>query len=492
MTGVDTDQTGELMALTGLDVGDVARRDRIARGAMAIEREFQSRGYTEARVRPRLDVEDGEETDRVELVYEVIPGTARTVGGTDIDGLRTTSKRWATNVAEMESGAPLREYEVAAARSRLYETGLFTMVGSDTFETDDGDTRVVFDVEERPRFSVAYGVRWDSDEDTQGVIDVIDRNFLGRSVTLGLRALYKQDDRSLRLGAGVPRLFGSRAVLELFASYRDFYEEVETPLTITQFDEQITDVSLQFAYPFGAHISGRIYGKYRTRESLITDIDQDPIFPLPPIVTVDTVKTPILGTLWLYDSRDRELVLARGTFASFDLSGPGRFLDSDFEYVRMFSQFNLYRPVGRWSGRGFSWAQSLRLGLADSFDQELFRGDRFFAGGQYSVRGYPTNSLGPVEILGDSAFPLGGKTLVVINQELRFDLLGPVAGLVFLDLGNVWEDTAEFSSDLFKSLGFGLRAVTPVGLLRLDFAFPLDRRDADPSSQIYFGFGNTF
>jgi len=130
--------------------------------------------------------------------------------------------------------------------------------------------------------------------------------------------------------------------------------------------------------------------------------------------------------------------------------------------------------------------------LADSFDQELDRDDRFFAGGQYSVRGYPTDSLGPVEVLGDLVRPLGGKTLVVINEELRFDLLGPVAGLVFFDLGNVWRDTAEFSSDLFKSVGLGFRAVTPVGLLRLDLAFPLDRRENDPSSKVYFGFGNTF
>ena len=171
-------------------------------------------------------------------------------------------------------------------------------------------------------------------------------------------------------------------------------------------------------------------------------------------------------------------MLARGHFASLDLSGTGEALNSDFEYIRMFGQFNLYRPIKRLSGRRVHWAQSLRLGLADSFDQQLDRVDRFFAGGQYSVRGYPTNSLGPVLELGDDlVYPAGGKTLLVINEELRFDLLGPVAGLVFFDLGNVWEDTAEFSSDLFKSVGLGLRAVTPVGLLRLDLAFPLDRRE---------------
>ena len=135
----------------------------------------------------------------VDLVYEVDAGTAYTVADTEIAGLRSTSRRWATNVAEMESGAPLREDEVAAARSRLYETGLFTMVRSDSFLTEGGQTEIVFDVEERPRFSTAYGLRWDSDEGTQAVVDVVDQNFLGRSVTLGFgRSTKGRLERSAR------------------------------------------------------------------------------------------------------------------------------------------------------------------------------------------------------------------------------------------------------------------------------------------------------
>ena len=494
MQGVDADEASRLIEVAAVEAGEVARWDRIASGALAIESELRSDGFVNALVRPRLEIGEADPAMGVDLVYDVERGTAYTVAETDFSGLRSTSRRWATNVAEMESGAPLREDEVAAARSRLYETGLFTMVTSDSFVTDGGGTEIRFDVEERPRFSVAYGLRWDGDEDTQAVVDVIDQNLLGRSVTLGLRALYKQDDWQVRLGAGVPRLFGSRAVLEVFGSYRDLFEELEDEFFLTQFDEQIVEASLQVAYPFGQNLSGRFYGRYRTVDLVVTDIekDPDPDFPLPPFVLDFQFNTPLLGTLWIYDTRNRELVLNRGVFASLDLSGTGEALNSDFEYIRMFTQFNLYRPFKRWAGRRLSWAQSLRLGLADSFDQELDRNDRFFAGGQYSVRGYPTDSLGPVEELGEVVRPLGGKTLVVINQELRFDLLGPVAGLVFFDLGNVWEGTAEFSSDLFKSAGLGLRAVTPVGLLRLDWAFPLDRRELDPSSKVYFGFGNTF
>ena len=38
----------------------------------------------------------------------------------------------------------------------------------------------------------------------------------------------------------------------------------------------------------------------------------------------------------------------------------------------------------------------------------------------------------------------------MINQEVRFDLFGPVAGVAFFDLGNVWEETAEFERKLVR------------------------------------------
>ena len=56
----------------------------------------------------------------------------------------------------------------------------------------------------------------------------------------------------------------------------------------------------------------------------------------------------------------------------------------------------------------------------------------------------------------------------------------------------MWTDAADFGTDLATALGLGLRALTPMGLLRLDAAFPLDRRPGDESYRLYVGFGNAF
>jgi len=134
------------------------------------------------------------------------------------------------------------------------------------------------------------------------------------------------------------------------------------------------------------------------------------------------------------------------------------------------------------------WAQAVQLGLAQAYSgQSLISDDRFFAGGEFSVRGYERRSLRVEE--GDPR----EETLLVLNQELRFPLpFEDLAGLVFFDAGQVWDGLGAFDTDLAKSLGLGLRMKSPVGLLRLDLAFPLDRRPGDESYQLYLGLGNAF
>jgi outer membrane translocation and assembly module TamA len=88
--------------------------------------------------------------------------------------------------------------------------------------------------------------------------------------------------------------------------------------------------------------------------------------------------------------------------------------------------------------------------------------------------------------------PLGGEFMIIINQELHLPLVPRWTGLVFLDAGNVWLTRGDFEPTLLKSVGVGLRYASPVGPLRLDWAFPLDRREGDPKSKVYIGFGPTF
>jgi outer membrane translocation and assembly module TamA len=134
----------------------------------------------------------------------------------------------------------------------------------------------------------------------------------------------------------------------------------------------------------------------------------------------------------------------------------------------------------------------LKIGLADAIGAEdrypLF--ERFFAGGEKSVRGYGRRRLGPLSAAND---PLGGLSLIEGSLELRRPIWRELSGAVFVDFGQVSLrpfdvpiDNVQFSS------GFGFSYATPIGPLRLDIGFPFNPPRGDRPWQIHFSVGAFF
>lgn len=479
IAGVEGEERERLREILPVRPGAPARLDRIAEGALRLERALEARGFPDALVRPVQTSSAG----LVDLRYEVTPGPRVRVAEVAFDGERWSRLEHLARLVEeagLEAGKPLTGAAVEDARAELVRTRAFLRVTSDVSRTEEGEARVTFSLSERPRFKIRYGARWENGVEggLSGVVDVLDENFLGRGMTLGMRGLYKPEDRQGRLFLRTPELLATGLSLETYALVRRQFPE-EGLIQDTR------ELALQAAQPFGRHVTGRLYARYR--ESHLFEEEPDPFFPFD-----IQLSRPYVGLQALWDSRDDRIDPTGGLFASADLSGAGEWLGSDFEYLRLFTQANLYRSLSI-AGRPLVWAQSARVGLARAFSgQELLREERFFAGGELSVRGYETESLGPEERLGALVRPLGGEALLILNQELRFRLPLDLTGLVFLDAGQVWDEARDADLDLATALGLGLRARTPIGLLRFDAGFPLDRRKGDPGYRLYFGFGNAF
>jgi translocation and assembly module TamA len=96
---------------------------------------------------------------------------------------------------------------------------------------------------------------------------------------------------------------------------------------------------------------------------------------------------------------------------------------------------------------------------------------RFFAGGDNSVRGYEYESLGPL----DGGQVVGGDLLLTASAELEFALVGKLALAGFYDAGNAFADVDEGVME--QGTGIGLRWRSPVGPVRLDFAYALHHDD---------------
>ncbi len=124
--------------------------------------------------------------------------------------------------------------------------------------------------------------------------------------------------------------------------------------------------------------------------------------------------------------------------------------------------------------------------------------DRFFGGGSVSMRGFGDNQAGPRDIGVASelpitppsptatGFPIGGNGLFFNTFELRFPLLFPnLSGVFFHDMGNIYNTVSDISlryhqnglqdfNYAVQAAGFGIRYKTPLGPVRVDFAYTLN------------------
>jgi outer membrane protein insertion porin family len=120
----------------------------------------------------------------------------------------------------------------------------------------------------------------------------------------------------------------------------------------------------------------------------------------------------------------------------------------------------------------------------------------YYGGGVGSVRGYETASLGPQDIQGNV---IGGREKIIANAELFFPLPGAKANdqsvrlSVFTDAGMIRDAGLQPELESFRySAGVGVAWNSPVGPLKLSYAYPLKKKKGDRIQNFQFQVGTIF
>lgn len=129
--------------------------------------------------------------------------------------------------------------------------------------------------------------------------------------------------------------------------------------------------------------------------------------------------------------------------------------------------------------------------IAGTSRDDIPADERFYAGGGGSIRGYGYQLAGP---LNDDDDPVGGRSLIELNGELRYRMTDTIGLVYFIDGGTVADSALpSFEEDLFIGTGIGLRYITPIGPLRADIGVPVNRRSGvDDIVQIYVSIGQAY
>ncbi len=164
------------------------------------------------------------------------------------------------------------------------------------------------------------------------------------------------------------------------------------------------------------------------------------------------------------------LTLPRGLYA--ELTGSHSALGSDADFLR----FRIRDE--RTFDMGERWHLLLRAELGTSLVadfSELPGSQRFFAGGDQSVRGFGLNELSPVdETTGEK---IGGRHLLVGSVEVVRDLPRNFGVAVFFDAGNA---VNKLGDPLEYSVGLGFRWRLPIVTVGIDVAQAISRSDLSP------------
>jgi outer membrane protein assembly factor BamA len=200
----------------------------------------------------------------------------------------------------------------------------------------------------------------------------------------------------------------------------------------------------------------------------------------------------------IYDTRDEPVDATRGEYFSANVQIAARRIGSEVGFAKSFWTGQLFRPVPRAGGAVF--AAQARLGIATGFPREvgddvlrdLPEPERFFAGGDTTVRGFALDSLGTTDTVTDKG-PLGGNAETIVNVELRSPVRKGVQGVGFVDTGNVFARASDIDLMVLRTaVGFGLRYKSPVGPIRFDMGFKIHREAGERPSAWFITFGQAF
>lgn len=476
-----------------LRVGGPYHRLRVEQGVELLRYRLEQLGYGGAIVDSEISWSADELTAAVAL--KSIPGRREVVASVVVRGLEQTDPEVVRRFLGLEAGDPVSGTALLDVQRRLYGLGVFTRVEVRIPPAGEvGDAReILVEVAEGKSRAVSLGLGYDSESGARGLARLTHGNLFGRISSLTLDLLLSQREQHSRLIYRQPYLLRWNAELQGTL----YNEHEERP----DFTVDRTGLQVAIQRPIDRW-SLQLLSSYRIVELDAGEFNDE--IPLESRNARVASITPGAS----YDRRNDALDPTRGWMASAQLEYALPLADANANFFKLFVQASGYLPFGTRTVLAGSLRAgaieplaSATAGVDDILDASTPAAELFYAGGRTSHRAYERDGLGIVGetlIIDDpgspgNPFPAGGGGLLLANLELRFPIFGPVGGTVFADGGNVWRDYRDVDPQEIKwGAGVGVRYLSPVGPLRLEIGWKLDREPFEDPYVWFFSLGNAF
>jgi outer membrane protein assembly factor BamA len=470
----------------------------------------------------------GKDRHRLQVVYHIMEGPRVIIDQMVTLGRKVTRQSLIDRTAHLKSEDPLREDELFASESRLYNLGVFDWAEIDPRRQITTQTQedVLVKVHEAKRNEILYGFGFEvinrGGSVPSGTVALPGLPPVGLPETFktsektfwGPRATFEYSRRNMRgLGETLSLSgLGARLVQRAAASYAQPHfigsswasnlalsgeRNSENPI----FTSRLGDFGFQLQRPLDKAGTQTVSVRYGLRQTALTDL------LIPDLVPPEDrhVRLSTVAGSYIRDTRDHPLDAHKGLYETAEIDLNPSALGSSVNFARLRGQAAYYRDIGA----GIIWANSLRIGIEQPFaGSHVPVSELFFSGGGSTLRGFPLNGAGPqrqIPACGNPAdpatctfiqVPVGGRQLVILNSEFRIPVpLKKGLGIAtFYDGGNVFPHVGfrDFASNYTNSIGIGVRFATPVGALRFDIGHNLNALPGIKATQYFFTLGQAF
>ena len=498
----------------------------------AIRLLYLNDGYDQAvvTVEPRFE----DDLQGVELSYRINEGPQVRVEHILVIGNEHIDSSTIRRELALREGEPLGLADAVESRRRLNALGLFRRIDIREFSHGARERRdVIVLVDEAPATRIGYGGGLEVSQRLRRATDAVGsqaveriefaprgffeigrRNLWGknRSIDLFTRvSLRRQNDpvdptlaaQSSNFGFNEYRVLGTYQEPRTFGLAWDVFVTGYVEQAIRSgFDLFSRGINAQIRRGLGPTVSANVnyrLGQNDASNKQLNPEDEPLVDRLFPEVLLSSFSAGVVR-----DTRDDPFDPTRGALVGVDGEIAARAIASEVGFAKTFLQSFIYRTVpgtarvvfagGARLGLAYGFPRTVEVSLEPSGDRSgpvqsfeidvsdpsLPISERYFAGGDTTVRGFALDRLGDDATIDQDGFSQGGNAMIILNGELRVPVTTDLGVVGFLDAGNVYDRVRNMSLGRIRGgAGFGVRYRSPVGPIRVDLGFKLDRREFD-------------
>ncbi len=472
----------ELLGQLNLKPGDPYNERLVDEDRYRILAAYSDKGFLYTRVDPEKKPADGS----IDLLYRITEDLQVTIGTIVVHGNERTKEGVIRRELLLKTGDPYNYEKILKSQQRIYRFGYFNLARFEPVHPGEKEQMkdMLLSIEERPAGAFEIGAGYGDLDRARAFLEVSHRNLWGLAHYGGVR--FEKSDILTRsiLNYQHPWFFGYdlqgkfaltwSTTKHINSDTRDIYYETRQASASYGIEKKIDQLKLSLTYAF------ENVENFNVEPGAVLS-EQD----------IGRVRVSSVSPAAVWDLRDDIFNPRRGALYAVVVKQAMHQLASGADFTKASVQSSWYVPVSP----GVVTALSARAGRAWPHyeTQEVPLHERFYLGGNTTIRGYTQDSVGPLRLNPDGTFtPTGGSSMVLFNLELRLMPTESFGFVLFSDAGDVWVDQGISLRGLRASYGAGIRYGTPVGPLRIDYGQKVHPRPGESSGELHFNIGHTF